>query len=312
MILRIVLLISLTLVIVTFALSAFAYTTLTRTSSDCNAQQGYTPADFDVPMLDVSAYLMADYQPVDFRSRDENILISGYFVPSGEGYLNAATVIIVHGIARCKESPDSLLPAGMLHRGGFNVLLIDLRDHGASTFEDGYHAAGTDEYLDVLGAWDWLITEMNIPAEHIGIFGYSLGAASAILAAAEEPQIAAMWVDSAFADIEMIIDEMLVAYPYFGWLKPFSLAYGRVALGDNLLSQKPLDALAAFDHRPLFIVHGEADTIVPIAHAYALRESYPEAEFWAPARTGHVGAMFTHTREYEERLLRFFNTSLID
>ncbi len=253
---------------------------------------------------------MPDYQEVSFPSRQQNIQISGDFIPAADDNQNAAAVIIVHGTARCKESPDSLLPAGMLHRAGFNVLLIDLRDYGASTLEDGYQAAGTDEYLDVLGAWDWLMDERGIPPVRIGLFGYSLGGASVIIAAGEEPRVAAVWSDSAFADIEMIIDGMLEKYPYLAWLKPLSLAYGRIVVGDDLLAHKPVDELSAFNHRPLFIVHGDTDTIVPIANAYALKQAYPETEFWELPQTGHVEAMYKHMAEYEERLVGFFNAAL--
>ena len=44
----------------------------------------------------------------------------------------------------------------MLARSGFSVLMMDLRDAGDSDVEDGRVAWGTEEYLDVLGAWDWL------------------------------------------------------------------------------------------------------------------------------------------------------------
>ena len=44
-----------------------------------------------------------------------------------------------------------LTPAGMLWRNGFNVLLIDLRDTGDSTFQDGRSTIGNEEHRDVLG-----------------------------------------------------------------------------------------------------------------------------------------------------------------
>ena len=44
----------------------------------------------------------------------------------------------------------------MLHRAGFGVLLIDLRNHGASDIDNGRWAGGSKEFLDALGAWDWL------------------------------------------------------------------------------------------------------------------------------------------------------------
>ena len=48
------------------------------------------------------------------------------------------------------------MPAGMLHRAGFGVLVIDLRDFGLSDREDGHWAGGIDEYGGVTRAWRWL------------------------------------------------------------------------------------------------------------------------------------------------------------
>ena len=56
-----------------------------------------------------------------------------------------------------------LTAAGMLNKQGFNILALDMRDHGDSTIEDGRHAAGTEEYQDVLGGFDWLAPGMPFP-----------------------------------------------------------------------------------------------------------------------------------------------------
>ena len=62
-----------------------------------------------------------------------------------------------------------LLAAGMLHKAGMAVLLIDLRNHGDSTVVNGRYAAGTREYRDVLGGWDWLVAQGH-PAARTGVF----------------------------------------------------------------------------------------------------------------------------------------------
>jgi pimeloyl-ACP methyl ester carboxylesterase len=310
-VLRLLLVCLLAIGVAALLLSAGAYTVLTRTIRDC-ASLPYDPSHFETDDLDLSAYWMPEFRQIDFPSREAGIQLSGYLVPAEAADEQTATVILVHGVASCKRSAKVLLPAAMLHRGGFNVLVMDLRDHGASAQEDGHHAAGTDEYLDVLGAWDWLLQEEDISPDRIGLFGFSLGGASVILAAGEEAQVAAVWADSAFADVELIIDDIVAEVPYLGWMKPLALAYGRVMLGDDLLARRPVDALAQFDGRPLFIVHGDADSVVPIAHAYALTAAYPDAAYWEVSQSGHVEAMFRQTEDYEDRLVAFFATHLTD
>jgi hypothetical protein len=83
----------------------------------------------------------------------------------------------------------------MLHREGFGVLLIDMRDDGDSTREDDRWGFGSDGYRDVLGAWDWLVGR-GVPPARIGLFGQSGGAPGVVIAMGEEPRVAAGWEDS--------------------------------------------------------------------------------------------------------------------
>ena len=98
---------------------------------------------------------MPHYESVRFPSRQPGINIAGWWV---EGKPGAPAVILVHGLGGCKNAIDVLVPAGMLWRNGFSVLMIDLRNIGESDFVDGRSTAGNVEYQDVLGAWDWLVT----------------------------------------------------------------------------------------------------------------------------------------------------------
>ena len=66
-------------------------------------------------------------------------------------------------------------------------LRIDLRNHGDSGTTGGRHTGGIRESADVLGAWDWLVAERDLTPERIGLFGISLGAASVVIAAGDEP-----------------------------------------------------------------------------------------------------------------------------
>lgn len=88
---------------------------------------------------DFSRYEMPDFAEVRLPSRDPGIEIAAWFVSSTRG-AGAPAVILVHGLRASRHDPSVLVPAGMLHARGFAVLLIDLRDHGDSTWEDGRYA----------------------------------------------------------------------------------------------------------------------------------------------------------------------------
>jgi hypothetical protein len=94
------------------------------------------------PPIDLSRYAMPDYEAVRFPSRQPGIEIAGWWVPGDPG---APAVILVHGLGACKNAIDVLVPAGMLSRNGFSVLMIDLRDVGDSGTEDGWTSAANEE-----------------------------------------------------------------------------------------------------------------------------------------------------------------------
>ena len=92
-----------------------------------------------------------------------------YSLGLGEVFAISAIHGLGVGTTDCKHSPRSLLPAGMLHKDGYNILLIDLRQHGDSTITNGMWAANTTEFHDVLGAWDWLVNSQKIAPQQIGL-----------------------------------------------------------------------------------------------------------------------------------------------
>ena len=122
-----------------------------------------------------------------------------------------------------------------LWRNGFNVLLIDLRDTGDSTFQDGRSTIGNEEYRDVLGAWDWLVKEKGIDSKRIGLFANSLGGANANYAFSVEPRIAALFLQSTFGNLQQIIAAELARNGYPTFLAPAAVAMGNAAITGQLI-----------------------------------------------------------------------------
>jgi dipeptidyl aminopeptidase/acylaminoacyl peptidase len=289
------------LVVGVVALSAAAYNLFSQVAPGCPGVETPTPADYDMP----------NYEDVRLPSRDRGLAISGFWIAADVP--DKATVIVLHGNAACKRSPESLIPAEMLHRAGFNVLAIDMRDVGDSEIEDGRSAAGNEEYLDLLGAWDWVQAMHDVSSEQIGVFGYSLGGATALIALGEEAKIAAVWADSAFADINDVLHYATRDIPALGALEPLAPLIGRLMTGDYITRLKPVDEVRRIGAHPLYLVHGMADNVVPFAEmgrlADAVRGAGGSVETWATA-SGHVGSMHDHPAEYEARLVAFFESSL--
>jgi len=279
-----------------------------------NSPQAFSVQSYDI-QADLAPYAMSGYQEVTFPSRDDYLTIDAWYVPArGADEADASAVILVHGLNDCKRSPFILLPAGMLNRAGFNVLMLDLRDHGDSQVEDGRFAGGTEEYRDVLGGWDWLVNEKHIPPERIGLFGTSLGAATVLVAMGEEPRVAATWEDSSFADIQVAIDAELGRYGVPLLFEPAGILMGKILAGDDLAARSPLAAIGRLNGRPIFITHGDQDARLSVQYATdladAIRAAGGTVEPWIAPGSEHVMAMYDHTTDYEQKLLAFFTEHL--
>ena len=315
-IIGVVVLLVVILVAAYFASGWLVYSELADVRGTCDKHRVNTPDHFTNVSkwpgeYDFSSWFVPEYELVTFPSRQEGIEIAGYWM---EGGPDAPAVVVLDGIGGCKQAQAALLPAGMLWRNGFNVLVIDLRDTGDSGAEDGYSALGNEEYLDALGAWDWLTQEKGFAEESVGIMGNSLGAATVLVAFQEEPRVAAVAVNSPFANLPQIIREQLVNNGFPAFIAPAIPIVARVASGNNLLENSPLDAIRSAGERPVFVVHSSDDATVDIDHSRQLeaaaQEAGVDATFWYIDGADHVQAAGVYPEEFEARVVEFFGESL--
>jgi len=267
--------------------------------------------DDNWPPLDLSRYAMPHYETVRFPSRQAGINIAGWWVP---GDPNAPAVILVHGFDGCKNAIDVLVPAGMLWRNGFSVLLIDLRNIGDSDSDNGRSGAGNKEYLDVLGAWDWVVNEKGYAPSRVGLVGVSLGGAASLYAFSAEPRIAALFLESTYANLEQVIAEDIRHDGFPGSVAYSAILMGRIVDGENLLAHDPISAIRTAGARPVYIVHSREDARVPIDQAEELaaaaRDVGVNVTIWFTDHGKHVQTPAVYPEEFERRLVRFFRDSL--
>ena len=290
------------------------YDQLSVATAECGGRfEANTPAGFEVPDVDTTPYTMPDFETVTILSRDPGIELSAWYVPA-ETFATGPAVVLVHGLDSCKREGQLLLAAGMLHRAGIAVLLIDLRNHGDSTVVNGRYAGGTREYRDALGGWDWMIDERGFAPERVGLYGQSLGAATALIATGEEPRVAAVWEDSSYADLDVAVQAELERNGYPTFLRFGGYLMARLRSGDDLLSLSPISAVAKLDGRPISITHGTGDTRLSSQYALDLAATVRAAggtvEPWLVDGAEHTQAIVEETSEYERRLAAFFHTAL--
>src|SRR5918992_2150442 len=130
------------------------------------------------------------YENVSFKTAD-GITLRGWHVPSEKK--TEKTLILLHGYPADK---GDILPALAFLQKDFNLLLFDFRYLGES--EGSYSTAGAKEVEDLLAAIRFLksraITE-------VGVWGFSMGGAVALMATEQAPEIRAVVAESSYAKL---------------------------------------------------------------------------------------------------------------
>lgn len=248
------------------------------------------------------------YQDVQFSARGDDTVIAAWYIP-----VTGATraLVLVHGkdSSRTDEFFGRFieLAAGLRARG-FAVLMIDLRGHGRSS--DAFSGFGLTERRDVLGAVDWLRNRGFAPAQ-VGLLGVSMGGAAALGAMADDSAIGALVTDSVFSDVvdaARTIWTRLTRTP--GQLIYPGLWLARSVSGVDFWSARPVDDLRRIGTRPVLLIQGADDILVPVAQARALHAASPTSQYWEVAAADHGGSYRAQPAAYVERVAAFFDASL--
>lgn len=242
---------------------------------------------------------------VHFAARDGNARIAAWYTQPTHC---RAAVVFVHGMDTCRGEElktDCRTLVDAFAAAGIALLRIDLRGHGNSSAARLTY--GQNERHDVLGAVDWLQSQGH---HRIGVLGASMGAASALLAAAEEPAVAALVADSAFTDFSTMIERQygkLCRLPRC--FLPGARAAARLLTGVDLFRLSPLGAAQTLRGRPVLIIHSEGDRFIPVADGRAIAAACG-AGLWTTDTPGHVGTYRAQPVQYTARVLAFFEQHL--
>src|SRR5262245_15563670 len=199
------------------------------------------------------------YEEINFRTAD-GLKLSGWWLPQP----GSRRVIV--GLAGHRSPKADLLGIGSgLWRAGNNVLIFDWRSRGQSDIAQ--HSLAYYELRDAEAAVGYALS--RVLGARIGLMGYSMGASVAILLAARSPEIQAIVADSPFTGISEIVAHgakqrrlparlvVPIADAMTGWR--YGYRFGAV---------RPIEAVAAISPRPLLLIHGGADSLIPVSHAH--------------------------------------------
>ena len=268
--------------------------------------QGVTKADRD-PQEDHPTNYGLVFDDVEFLSRRKDVSLSGWYVP---GQDSSPHLIFVHGIGSVRSGDNAVELAARMVDLGYNVLLFDLRGHGSSGGDKV--SGGFFEKLDVLGAFDYLV-ERGVDPSRIGLMGFSMGAATSIMAAAEEPRITAVAADSPFADAsDLIAREAARKTPFPEWMMPIFIPTTKLMAkqiyGIDIGSLVPEKSVAELGY-PVIVIHGLADDRIPWEHGQRVASAaYEGSSLWLVPGVDHVDAFLTHPDEYVARVSEYFGS----
>jgi alpha-beta hydrolase superfamily lysophospholipase len=249
---------------------------------------------------------------VSFPSRDAGLQLKGWlFRPDTP---NGRIVITVHGWKqnRIDASYATDQVAHDLLQHGYAVLMFDLRACGESAGER--FTLANREYLDLLGAYDFMKQDgagTPFDPRQMAVIGDSMGGASTLLASPEMPDVGALVIDSAFAELRPVLEYKLPQE------MPLPAFYTQPVLWVGPLFQmdadlRPVDRVKAQPQRAFLFFHGAADDFISPAQGQELRaaSANPQSDLVLVPGAKHVKTYSANPTAYMDRVYRFFDQQM--
>lgn len=250
-------------------------------------EQGPTPVPASFP----------DAQSVWFNSADGTRL-HGWFIPSqvhwGE---KAPTILHVHGNAGNIESHIGFTDYLPAH--GFNLFIFDYRGYGQS---EGSARKRGPLIQDTNAALNAILKRPQVDPQRIGMYAQSLGGAIGLNVMADRPEIHAAVIESSFASWRDEAANAVGGDPP-SW-------FGKTIAWLLISDAHRADVAIARIQRPILLVHGSADRIIPITHSRTLAAaSNGHAQLIEYPGGDHNTLRETHP-EVEQVVINFFRANL--
>lgn len=278
------------------ATADYAFRKITRPGGTATLRSyTYTPWEVGLPWLDVAIPTTRGPLPA-------------WWIPAEQP--DAPIIVPLAGHGRSKS--DLLGIARYLWQAGFSCLMVDYR--GLSETDGFIHSTlGFQETDDVLATIDWLARRN--PGSPIGLLGYSMGGSIAILATARDSRIGAVISDCGFSSqrdvVAYHVRRRVHIRPAASAVTAATGALLRRRAGFAMDGVEPRAEIARIAPRPVFIIHGERDEIVPPAHAEEMYAAAGEPRrLWIIDGARHVEGYFVDRLRYCNEVAAFFEATL--
>jgi fermentation-respiration switch protein FrsA (DUF1100 family) len=217
---------------------------------------------------------------------DESVTVFGWFVDAGPA---TPMLLWCHGNAgNISHRLDNIRE---LYRRGLSIFIFDYRGYGRSTGSPSEPGM----YQDALASYDYVVHQRRTVADRIVLFGRSLGACVAGEVAIRRPA-AGVILEGAFPSIQAMSDQHYLGLPARWFVNvEFNLAQKVGKL-----------------QRPVLVIHGEMDSIVPVGLGRQVFDAAHEPKQWymVPG-AGHNDVPFVGGIPYYQKIMSFIQSAVI-
>ena len=243
---------------------------------------------------------LAEDQLDDVSFEARGITVRGWYIPSSNG----AAVILLHGTDADRRQLSR--EAHLLAQHGYGALLFDWPGHGES---DGGVTWDANERAALGAALDFVSSAPGVDPTRVGVFAFSRGTMMAVQVAATDPRVAALAVEGAFADVG---DALRHGFRHWGFLSQWPALWTAMWFGMKSDKLRPVDVIGDIAPRPVFVIAGAADEIVPPAQSRTLFDAAHEPKsWWLVEGAKHLDYAGAAGAAYEQQIVGFFDDKLL-
>ena len=227
--------------------------------------------------------------PISFKNRRGLNLVGSFYI-SGSFYEEAKhyCVIYLHGNVGSQQEGRFLVR--LLAPRGISVFCFDFSGSGLS---GGEHVTlGYYEHLDVIDAIDFLNKQFKV--DNVVLWGRSMGAACAVMAARKSPLIRGIIVDSAYRSLSKLFMAISKQTPLPSVIRPVAVWWIKKEVmnkaGFDCNKVSPAHCGKKTTTVPLMLGHATDDDFVPYDHGVRIYKKYGcEDKEMMTLKGGHNG-----------------------
>lgn len=253
-----------------------------------------------------------DYEEVVFPSNSGETTVSGWYVPAiaedGSSAPSNRTVVFSHGYGANRE--ETWVPmyelTKLLHDLRYNVLLFD---YGyASKQYKAPATGGREESQQLLASINYARSR---GAQDIVVWGFSMGAGTALQTALITDEIDAMILDSLFVPSSEALFDNLIQFVDLPRFPSLPLIETMIPLwtGTDFGSIPAKQVVAHHFDMPIYVIHGTKDVKAPYetAQAIAANQTNAMSRSWIVEDGQHEMIFRKHPTEYIGRAALFLS-----